>query len=259
MNSLPCRHWPCITAHAGCMDTHPNSREALLAALGSEADIIEVDIRSSRDGVIVLAHDDSLDLPGKGRIEVDALDWADILRSRKSGGPALLRFEEFLDIAGEAGWSGHAGEHGCRTMFNLDIKALPALRGTAELVRARGLGDSVILSGLYEEGVILAGADFRECAYFFNADRMMPAEAPGRRQADLVCSFAAAHGCRGINLEWTLATEEFVARARELGQRVMLWTVDTEEGMARALDMHPDSVTTNYPDRLAALMETRLR
>jgi glycerophosphoryl diester phosphodiesterase len=237
------------------MDTEPNSREALLAALGSEADIIEVDIRSSRDGVIVLAHDEALDIPGRGRVEVDVLDWDDILLCRQAGGPSLLRFEEFLEIAGEAGWSRQGGEHGCRTMFNLDIKALPALRGTAELVRARGIGDSALFSGLYEDGVVLAGAEFREFTYFFNADGMMPSGLPGRGQADFVCGFALKHGCRGINLEWTLATKEFVDRAREVGQQVMLWTVDSGEGMEKVLDMHPDSVTTNYPDRLASLME----
>ena len=142
-------------------------------------------------------------------------------------------------------------------MFNLDIKALPALRGTAELVRARDFGDSVIFSGLYQEGVLLAGADFRGFAYFFNADGMITRGVPGSEQADRVCDFASAHGCVGINLEWTLASEAFVARARELGQRVMLWTVDTEEGMTKVLDMHPDSVTTNYPDHLAALMGRR--
>lgn len=263
MNRLPCRHRPCITAHAGCMDTQPNSRESILAALGSEADIIEVDIRSSRDGVIVLAHDEALDIPGRGRVEVAALDWSDILRCRQGGGPSLLRFEELLEIAAGAGAAGAAGAVTARVpggkMFNLDIKALPALRGTAELVRDQGIGDSVLFSGLYEDGVVLAGADFRGFTYFFNADGMMPAGLSGRGQADIVCGFASAHGCRGINLEWTRATKEFVARARELGQQVMLWTVDSVEGMGKVLDMQPDSVTTNYPDRLAALMGAKVR
>lgn len=259
MSVLPCRHRPCITAHAGCMDTLPNSRESLLAAMRSEADIIEVDIRTSRDGVVVLAHDGHMDIPGRGRLDVAALDWDEMLRCRKAGGPSMLRFEEFIEIAKEAGWPGGPGKTGHGAVFNLDIKALPALHGAADLVRSLGIRDSVIFSGLCQEGVVLAGANLRNCAYLFNADRMMPPGVHGRGQADLVCGFASRHGCRGINLEWSLATEGFVTRARELGQLVMLWTVDTEEGMARVLDMHPDSVTTNYPDRLASLMKKPVR
>lgn len=46
-----------ITAHAGMDGTMPNSRENLLAALYSQADTIEIDVRCDKRGILYLHHD----------------------------------------------------------------------------------------------------------------------------------------------------------------------------------------------------------
>ncbi len=45
-----------ITAHSGCESTPPNSREHILAAIASGAEIIEFDVRMA-DGELLLSHD----------------------------------------------------------------------------------------------------------------------------------------------------------------------------------------------------------
>lgn len=45
-----------ITAHSGCEKTEPNSREHILAAIESGAEMIEVDVRMA-DGELILSHD----------------------------------------------------------------------------------------------------------------------------------------------------------------------------------------------------------
>ena len=49
-----------ITAHSGCEGTPPNSREHILAAIASGAEMLEVDIRE-RDGLLYLSHDEGED------------------------------------------------------------------------------------------------------------------------------------------------------------------------------------------------------
>lgn len=46
-----------ITAHSGCEGTPDNSREHVLAAIASGAEIIEVDVRQTQDGLLYLCHD----------------------------------------------------------------------------------------------------------------------------------------------------------------------------------------------------------
>ena len=49
-----------ITAHSGCEKTEPNSREHILAAIASGAEMIEVDVRMI-DGTLLLSHDEPED------------------------------------------------------------------------------------------------------------------------------------------------------------------------------------------------------
>ena len=46
-----------ITAHSGCEGTPDNSREHILAAIASGAEMIEVDVRQAPDGTLILSHD----------------------------------------------------------------------------------------------------------------------------------------------------------------------------------------------------------
>lgn len=46
-----------ITAHSGCEKTPDNSREHILAAIASGAEMIEVDVRRAPDGTLYLSHD----------------------------------------------------------------------------------------------------------------------------------------------------------------------------------------------------------
>ena len=48
-----------ITAHSGCDNTPENSLEFLGKALGMEVDAVEIDVRKSRDGRLILSHDET--------------------------------------------------------------------------------------------------------------------------------------------------------------------------------------------------------
>lgn len=246
MNRLQGRHIPCITAHAGCMDTAPNSRESILAAFASEADIVEVDVRLTRDGTIVLSHDDSLSFPTEATSKVKDLSWEEVEQYSTSNSQAILRLEAFLDLAAECGRE---------KLLNLDIKDHYSLPAASAMVRSRRLEDSVLFSGLMVDGIKAARACMPDLTYFFNADEMVPLFGMQPTDMEAACEVALQYGCRGINLEWTRASEAFVSFAKSKDLMVMLWTADTEAKMRTALTFRPDSLTTNYPDILAQLIE----
>ena len=47
---------------------------------------------------------------------------------------------------------------------------------------------------------------------------------------------------------------EWVAQAHDLGLEVNVWTVDSEEEMRHFIDLGVDYITTDYPERLQALL-----
>ena len=61
-----------LVAHRGlAMDYPENTSIAIQAALQSNADILEIDLHKTRDGQLVVIHDDTIDRTsnGRGRLE----------------------------------------------------------------------------------------------------------------------------------------------------------------------------------------------
>lgn len=48
---------------------------------------------------------------------------------------------------------------------------------------------------------------------------------------------------------------EWVEQAKKLGLEVNVWTVDKEEDMRYFIDLGVDYITTDYPERLQALLK----
>lgn len=74
---------PLVIAHRGSVDTHPeNTREAIHAAMATGVQIVECDIRRSRDNVWMVIHDETVDrttdgsgpVAGKTCAELQGLD-----------------------------------------------------------------------------------------------------------------------------------------------------------------------------------------
>ncbi len=246
--------YPLVTAHAGCEGTFPNGAGNVVAAMDSCAHIIEFDVRATRDGVALLAHDGTIERQGGGRLEIAAADWQTV-REAFAPGPegdrtgtatAPLRLEDLFDMV----------PPGAR-MLNLDVKDGAALECAARVAADRRRNDDLIFSGLGLGEIRSACERLRGFRYLFNADDLFRAGAPSSGTMVEACRLAVRYGCRGINLRWTLATPETADRARIGCVPLFVWTVDDRRSMERAIDLEVYSVTTNYPAELASILERR--
>ena len=101
-----------ITAHSGCEGTPPNSREHILAAIASGAEMLEVDIRG-RDGYLYLSHDEVED-PS-----------------------ACVSFDRLLDLISSVP----------ALRVNCDVKTDGLIEGVMKAAHARGLGGRMLFTG----------------------------------------------------------------------------------------------------------------
>lgn len=68
-----------VVAHrGGHLESPENSLAAIDEAIRAGADMVELDVRMSKDGVLVLMHDKSLERTTGRREEVSALDWGEL-------------------------------------------------------------------------------------------------------------------------------------------------------------------------------------
>jgi glycerophosphoryl diester phosphodiesterase len=228
-----------VIAHRGASAYRPeNTLPAYALAVEQRADMIEIDLHLTRDGVVVVTHDERLEgLGGAGAIADASL--AEVRALDAGAGQRVPTLDEVLDTFGTV------------VAFDLEIKrgvagAYPGLEKLAlEAVRARGLLRRTLFSSFLDPVLERLRALEPAARLAFLVSPRDP-ERPLER--------ALAVGAEALNPWIGMLTPELVAEAHAAGLAVYPFTVDREREMRRALALGVDGMFTNQPDRLRALV-----
>jgi glycerophosphoryl diester phosphodiesterase len=249
-----------VVAHRGASSAEPeNTVAAFEAAVGAGADVIELDVRLTRDGFPVILHDPDVSSTTDGAGPVHTLSLREVKRLDASPGRAgrqeIPTLAEALRAMSEAG----------PVAVDLEIKNIP--------------GEPAFDSP--DESVLLAALDVLEETSFqapvlvssFNwitierCKEVAPDIPTGFLTVGVVDPHAALvyaqHAGHDFVLPQATALLEsgrpFVEAAHDDGVRVGTWTVDLEEDLARLFEWGVDAVASNDPvlavavrDRVAA-------
>jgi glycerophosphoryl diester phosphodiesterase len=132
-----------VVGHGGAGAEHPgNSRAAIEAGLALGADRIECDVQRSRDGELVLVHDDRLTLPGGARRAVRDLTTAEL----RGLLPGLLTVDEVAELV--------AG----RAPLMLDVKGPGYERALIGAIRRHGLAGESSVSSTHAAVLVRRGS-----------------------------------------------------------------------------------------------------
>lgn len=233
---------PVVIAHRGASaERAENTLPAYELAVAQGADAIEIDLHRTRDGHVVVTHDEDLaGLGGRGEIADATL--AEVRELDAGGGARIPLLEEVLDAFGE------------RIAFNLEIKRprrgpYPGLEEAvvAEVTR-RGLLDRTLFSCFYDPVL----ATLRRVA-----PRVRIGLLVSRRYPDGALGRARALGAEALHPEAPLVDAAGVEAAHAAGLAVYPFTVDDPGAMARMLDLGVDGLFTNVPGRMRALVDAR--
>jgi len=233
--------FPLITAHTGNMGTEDNTLASVLAGLAHGADIVEDDIRTDRDGTLVLAHDEEVRLPG-GRIG----RLADLTLEELAERPTLLN--EAIGPVLEAG----------KTM-NLDVKTDSCLEPIAEWASKLGLYDRVFLTGCGYARAALANRIDPRLRKLLNVDADSFSRLPFAEATREACAAALNTGCYGLNVPYPLAMPSLLEYAADRGLPVYVWTIDDRQQLERFADLEVRSITTRDVAMLAEIKRNRSR
>ena len=89
-----------VIAHRGEHLRHAeNTLEAFSAAAEAGADYIEVDVRTTADGNLVLMHDATVDRMTNGHGDIAAMKFEDLLKLRVGAASRIATFDEALSLA----------------------------------------------------------------------------------------------------------------------------------------------------------------
>lgn len=203
--------------------------------------MIEIDLHTTSDGVVVVRHDAKLDRIG-GRAEIGDATF-EALRALDAGdGERVPTLNEVLD------------EFGSKIPFNLEFK-----RGRAgcytgleavvlEALERRGIANQTLLSS-FEMPVL------RELRSLSPAARLAVLASP--RDPERLLERAEEVGAEAINPHFAMVDEAMVRQAHDSGLSIFVYTVDEGQRMKEQLDLGVDGLFTNRPDRMRALVDGR--
>jgi glycerophosphoryl diester phosphodiesterase len=231
-----------ITAHSGCMSTPLNSIQGVVKGLQAGADIIEVDVRATKDNVVVLFHDEHLSTR-YGQQAIRDLTFQEIQKFNQEI-EEVVRLDEVLPII---------REH--RRIVNLDVKEDNAVLPLIQTVELFGMRDDVIITGCEKERATYIKDHYRPYQVLLNASTAL--YAAGLENYDLfviqICRDAIAASCCGINIHYHFCREPLLQYSAKRCLPVLVWTIDDSLMMQKILDMGVHSITSNEVDKLVAL------
>ena len=222
-----------VLAHRGVATAHrENTVAAFAAARASGADGVELDVRRSADGVLVVHHDATLP-DGRALAGVPAAElpsWLPTLEEAFEECRGLVVDAEVKNLPTEAGFD----------------PTEAAARGTAALVVRMGMATSAFVSAFTVASIDAA----REAEPTVATGWLTLA---GYDQADAL-ALAAGRGHRALLPRHEAVAPDLVAAVHAAGLAVPAWTVDDPDRIRAMAAAGVDAVITNVPDVAVAVL-----
>lgn len=236
-----------VWAHRGASGYYPeNTISSFEGAIKQKADGIELDVHLSKDGYLVVCHDETLNRTtnGKGFIkqydlyelkQLDAGSWFD----KKFKGEKMPLLEEVIDLI-----------KGTNMDLNIELKAGSIFYPNIEekvlkMIDKYGIKDQVIISSFDHYAIVKVkeldnqmrtGILYMEALY-------KPLDYIKTTKAD------------ALHPNYITLTKDIVDEAKALNVDVNTYTVNLEEHIRLIKQLNVSSIITNYPDRVRSILE----
>lgn len=217
-----------IIAHRGAPRQHPeNTLPSFRQALAWGADGIELDVRLTRDAVVVVHHDPAPRAPGAPLLSTLTAD--ELRRYQPAPGVEIPTLEAVLAAVGG------------QAIVYVEIKD-PGIEENVLAVLARSPTRCAV-----------HGFDHRVARRFASLAPQIPTGA--LMSSYLVDPAAAlrAAGARDWWQEWPFIDRLLVDRIHDAGGRVIAWTVNDPSTARSLADMGVDGICTDVADRIRSL------
>ena len=201
-----------------------NTLRSFIAAQHAGLDVIELDLHLSKDGALVVMHDEDVDrtTDGKGPIAEQTLDE---LRKLDAGhGERIPVFEEVLEAV--------------TAPLQAEIKDVAAAQALSKVMLSRDLVPRVEVLSFHDTALA-------EVAQLVPGVRTTLVASDSRPE---VVRRATAVGAGGLALDIRRLTLEVVEHARDADLRVFGWVVNTQAHLRLVRALELDGATTDYPE-----------
>ncbi len=260
------RKTPVIMAHQGASGHAPtNTMEAFQEAMRMGSDILEIDVHLTRDNIVVVSHDETIDRMSNGSGQIKSMT-LDELRQYDYGydftpddgktfpyrgkGVTIPTLEEVFQAFPEV-------------PVNIELKQEdpPMEERVWELVQRHNAEDRVLVVSFHGDpmkrwkelaGERVATAPPVNHMYSFVALYLTRLDRLYNPEYD---AFQVPVAQRAGPITVRFDTERFINLAHRLGMKVHYWTINEEDEIRRLYALGADGVMTDFPDRAYKVLQ----
>lgn len=249
-------------AHRGARYVAPeNTLTAIRAALERGADLVELDVQRSKDGRLVLVHDQDLRrttnieqvFPRRRSYDVRDVTYADMRRLDAGGwkrekytGERIPTLKQAVRLLQRR-----------RAGLVLELKSPALYPGLGHQVSTSlRRVDGYLRWALRRGKLVVQSFDLGAAREFADIEPRVPVAVlgtPAVAELPTLAQWADEVSARHKSVDST-----YVAAVHAAGMRSSVWTVDTATNMRTSLDKGVDAVVTNRPDLLDRVIQRRV-
>jgi glycerophosphoryl diester phosphodiesterase len=224
-----------------------NTLAAFREAIEIGVDGVECDVHCTKDGAVVVVHDDTLNRTTdmKGVVEemtldevkkADAGSWFD----PRFAGERIPTLKEVLELTKG------------KVITVIEVKPEGITGKVVGEIEKAAAADDVVLQSFHSSAVSSA----RELSPRVPRALLVGGKTAIRRLLGVLelIQKAAETGAGVLNLSSRIITPKIVEESHRRGISVWAWTVDDEAGMKRLTAMGVDGITSNYPRKLRSAL-----
>lgn len=238
-------------AHRGLTvggDSQPideNTELAFDRALQVGATNLEVDVRASRDGVVVVCHDADLARIADRPEKIAELDWASLKLIRLRHAGKLMSLEQLLSRFGDA-------------RINIDIKSMDAAVGTAQVVRSQNAQDRVLISSFSRKRRLAASELLPRVATSSSAIELIAVWLAHKLRAKTVMRRLLS-GIDAMQIPasrgWLrFDSESFIAAVKSFDVEIHFWTINDPEAAKQLRARGANGIVSDRIDLIVAAL-----
>ncbi len=212
----------------------------------------ETDIRMTKDGVLIICHDHTLERTTKGTGGLEEKTWAEIKQYKTKGGNDIMTLDQFMDFVKTLKPDG--------MYIEFELKSKPVELYPQE--RLEEFCDKLYntVMSYYPEGAqyLFTSSDYRGLRYLmskYNAETLMISSDPVN---DKTIAMAKALGITRIGCKMPGTSKQMVEKAKKEGLTVSLWPTHKIEDFIYGCYLGAEYLCTDIPIETMKTMSEKL-
>lgn len=223
-----------VTGHRGAGILEPeNTIRAIRKGIELGVDMVEIDVRITKDGKAAVIHDVTLDRTTNGRGKVSDFTLAELRKLDAGKGEKIPTLDEVISVIKG------------KVILHVELKDDSLEEQVVDAVK-RGKAEKTV--------VVIS----------FNHERLRKARSISNLETGLICvktenniELAKDAGASILLHNFKFINRKIMSDCRKNGLKVGVWNPDTEEDINSMIGLGPDIISSNRPDLLTNLLKFR--